>query len=256
MPAKEVEQHVPRRAPGAISAPGVPFVVSRDRTSGERGGRMRIVVVASGDLADGDDRWLDAASAVIAADGGAESLDRLGRTPRRLVGDLDSISGELLERLSSAGVVIDRHPADKDASDTELAIQAAIDAGATEIVVLGATGGARLDHELANVLLLADPALAAHDVRIVRGPTTLRVLRAGGRLALGGAAGDLVSLLPIGGDAVGVVASGVRWPLRSATLGLGRSRGLSNEVIEPPASVSLEDGTLLVVEHRVQGEPI
>jgi thiamine pyrophosphokinase len=214
---------------------------------------MRFTVVASGDLADGDERWLDDAT-VIAADGGAVSLDRLGRAPDRLVGDLDSIPDELLARLAAAGVVIERHPTDKEASDTELAIEAAIASGATEIVLLGATGGSRLDHELANVLLLADPALAGRDVRIVHGPTTVRVLRDGGRVALEGASGDLVTLLPVGGNAIGVGIDGVRWPLAGATLHVGRSRGLSNELTDPLASVSLERGTLLVVEHRT-GEP-
>lgn len=213
---------------------------------------MRVTVVASGDLAEGDERWLEDAT-VIAADGGATSLDRLGRTPDRLVGDLDSIPDGLLARLEAAGVAIDRHPVDKDASDTELALESAIAIGATEIVLLGATGGLRLDHELANVLLLADPALRGCDVRIVNGPTTVRVLRNGGRQALDGTAGDLVTLLPIGGDASGVRIDGVRWPLTSATLHVGRSRGLSNEVVAPPASVSLEQGTLLVIEHRAQG---
>jgi thiamine pyrophosphokinase len=214
---------------------------------------MRFTVVASGDLADGDERWLEGAT-VIAADAGATSLERLGRTPDRLVGDLDSISDELLGRLAAAGVAIDRHPADKDASDTELALETALAAGATEVVILGAIGGPRLDHELANLLLLADPALGDRDVRIVHGPTAVRVLRDGCRLALEGAAGDLVTLLPVGGDAIGVGIAGVRWPLAGATLRMGRSRGLSNEVVDPPASVSLERGTLLVVEHCRQGE--
>ena len=216
---------------------------------------MRFTVVASGDLADGDERWLDGAT-VIAADAGASSLDRLGHTPDRLVGDLDSIPDELLERLAASGVAIHRHPADKEASDTELALEAAFAGGATEIVLLGAIGGSRLDHELANVLLLADPAFGDRDARIVHGPTTVRVLHAdGGRLALEGAAGDLVTLLPVGGDATGVRIDGVRWPLTGATLRMGRSRGLSNELVAPPGSVSLERGTLLVVEHRTQGEP-
>jgi thiamine pyrophosphokinase len=214
---------------------------------------MRVTVVASGDLADGDERWLDGAT-VIAADAGAVTLDRLNRMPDRLVGDLDSIPDVVFARLREAGVAIEGHPADKDASDTELALEAALEAGATEVVVLGATGGRRLDHELANVLLLADPALASRDVRIVHGPSTVRALRDGAGLTLEGSAGDLVTLLPVGGDATGVSIVGVRWPLAGATLRLGRSRGLSNEIVEPPASVSLERGTLLVVEHRTQGE--
>jgi thiamine pyrophosphokinase len=190
---------------------------------------------------------------VIAAEGGAAHLDRLGRRPNRLIGDLDSADPALVERLAAAGVAIDPHAADKDATDMELALLAAAGAGAAEIVVLGALGGRRLDHELANLLLLADPALADRDVRLVRGASTVRVLPAGGRAELAGVAGDLVSLLPVAGDAEGVTTEGLHWPLERATLRLGRSRGVSNEIVTAPAAIRLERGTLLVVETSTQG---
>jgi thiamine pyrophosphokinase len=85
---------------------------------------------------------------------------------------------------------------------------------------------------------------------MVRGATTVRGLHAGATRELDGAAGDLVTLLPIGGDATGVSTTGLRYPLMGETLLLGRSRGLSNEVAKPPASITLEGGTLLVVETR------
>ena len=210
---------------------------------------MRIVVVASGALAPGDETWLDGADAVIAADGGATILDRLGLRPDRLVGDLDSVDVALAGRLAGAGVPVDRHPVDKEASDTELAVRTALARGADGIDLLGATGGDRLDHELANLLLLADPALADVEIRAVVGPTSIRVLRGGETLALHGAVGDVVTLLPVGGDARGVTTSGLRWPLDAATLPLGSTRGLSNVVVAA-ASVSLTDGVLLVVERR------
>lgn len=72
-------------------------------------------------------------------------------------------------------------------------------------------------------------------------------------MALGGAVGDLVSLLPVGGDAAGVSTNGLRWPLDRETLAIGRSRGLSNVVDAAPASVSLESGVLLVIETAIQG---
>ena len=194
---------------------------------------MRIVVVASGALAPGDEAWLDGADAVIAADGGAASLDRLGRRPDRLVGDLDSAPPALVERLEAAGTRVDRHPVDKDASDTELALRAAIDDGAGQVDLLGAIGGDRLDHELANLLLLADPDFAGIELRAIAGPTVVRAVRGGRRLSLRGDVGDLVTLLPIGGDAKGVTAVGLRWPLDAATLPMGRSRGLSNVVVGP-----------------------
>ena len=214
---------------------------------------MRAVVVAAGDLDAADAGLLEGASLVIAADGGAASLDRLGVRPHVLVGDLDSIEEELVTRLEAAGTRVERHPADKDASDTELAVGAALDAGATDVVLLGATGGARLDHELANLLLLADRELARVEISAVRGGARVMALHAGTSRALSGGAGDLVTLLPVGGDAGGVTTTGLRWPLAGATLTLGRSRGLSNEVISPPASVALDSGVLLVIETALGG---
>jgi thiamine pyrophosphokinase len=214
---------------------------------------MRVIVVASGELDERDARWLASVDLLIAADGGAASLDRIGRRPDRLIGDLDSVSADLVERLEAAGTRVERHPTDKDASDTELALGAAIAAGGTEIVLLGALGGARLDHEVANLLLIADPELEGVDVRLIQGGTTVRALRGGGRLTLDDADGELVSLLPVGGDATGVTTTGLRWSLADAVLRMGRSRGLSNELVEASASVSLERGTLLVVQTAKQG---
>jgi thiamine pyrophosphokinase len=214
---------------------------------------LLVVVVASGPMPEGDAHWLDAADLVIAADGGAVTLDGLGRHPDRLVGDLDSTPPVLVARLEAQGVPVERHPTDKEATDTELALAAARAAGASEIVVLGGLGGDRLDHELANLLLLADPSLEGRDVRIVSGHTSVRLVSGGGSLALDGVDGDLVSLLPIGGDAAGVTTAGLRWGLHGATLPIGASRGISNEIVTAPASVSLEDGILLVVEIAIQG---
>jgi len=217
---------------------------------------MRVVVVASGDLDARDEAWLDDAGLVFAADGGGASLDRLGRRPDRLVGDLDSIDEELATRLEASGVPIDRHPADKEGSDTELAIGAALAAGATQVILLGALGGERVDHALANLLILTDPGFRGRDVRLVHGTTTVRVVHGGEQLTLVGSPGDVVTLLAIGVDATGVTTAGLRWALSAAVLRAGRSRGLSNEVIESPASVLLERGTLLVVESATEGAHI
>jgi len=163
---------------------------------------------------------------------------------------MDSVDPALLERLAADGVAIERHLPEKDASDAELAIDRAVAAGADEVVIIGALGGGRLDHELANLLLLTDPSLQVGATRIVRGGTTARALRGGGQLLLSAAEGDVVTLLPVGGDAIGVRTSGLRYPLDGETLRMGRSRGLSNQVVQAPASVSLEGGTLLVIETK------
>src|SRR3990170_7317617 len=130
---------------------------------------MRAVVVASGELDPADAMHLDGAELSIAADGGAASLERIRRHPQLLIGDLDSADAGVVERLEREGTRVERHPVDKEASDTELAVEAAFAAGATEVTLLGATGGERLDHELANLLLLADASLAGRNLSAVRG---------------------------------------------------------------------------------------
>ena len=215
---------------------------------------MKAVVVADGEPDARDaDRLVDA-DLIVAADGGARWLDAMGIRPHLLVGDLDSVDAHVIERLAADGVAIERHPADKDASDAELALDRALASGADEVAVLGALGGERLDHELANLLLLADPSRRVRDLRVVRGGTVVRALQGGERLSLRGAIGDLVSLLPIGGEAEGVRTAGLRFPLDGESLRLGPSRGLSNVITDQPASVSLERGTLLVVETASEEE--
>lgn len=210
---------------------------------------MKVVVVASGDPAPGDAEQLADADFVIAADGGAGWLDHAGRRADLLVGDLDSIDADLLDRLRAAGTPIESHPAAKDASDVELAVARALGMGAEDVVLLGAIGGQRLDHQLANLLLLAEPGSVGR-VRIVHGPIRMRVLHDRERLVLAGQPGDTVSLLPIGGDAIGVVTGGLRFPLAGEALRLGSTRGLSNEIVAAPAEVGVERGSLLVLEQE------
>jgi thiamine pyrophosphokinase len=209
---------------------------------------MRAVVVAGGDIDPADAALLHGADLVVAADGGTASLERLGVRPHLVVGDLDSADPATVARLEATGTRVERHPVDKGASDAELAIERALGEGPDGVVVLGLLGGLRLDHELAALLLLADPSLRGRDVRAVRGGTTVRALHGDGRLQLVGRPGDIVTLLPVAGDAIGVRTMGLRWALDGETLRLGRSRGLSNEVTEAPASVGIAAGVLLVVE--------
>jgi thiamine pyrophosphokinase len=210
---------------------------------------VRAVLVAGGDPSPADAGWLDDADLVVAVDGGAAWLASIGRRPDALVGDFDSVYPDLVLRLEAGGAAIERHQTAKDSSDCELAVAYASQRGAERIVVLGALGGERLDHELANVLLLAGPPPpAGHELRIVRGATCLRAVHPGGSLSIEARPGSLVSLLPLAGDAKGVTTIGLRYPLRDEPLPMGSTRGLSNVVATKPASVQLRRGTLLVIE--------
>jgi thiamine pyrophosphokinase len=208
---------------------------------------VKAVIVADGEHAPADQRHLTDADLIIAADGGAGWLDAVGVAPHRLVGDLDSADSALVDQLESAGLSLERHPADKDASDLELSLLAATRAGADQIVVLGALGGA-LDHLLANVLLLGSDAAGNREIRLVHGSTTARLLVGPARAELLGPPGSRVSLLAIGPAAEGVTTQGLRWPLVDDRLEAGSSRGLANVVVAVPAGVSLAAGRLLVIE--------
>jgi thiamine pyrophosphokinase len=216
---------------------------------------MKAVLVASGEPQPADARWLANADLVVAVDGGAAWLASIGRRPDALVGDLDSVDPALVGNLEAAGVPIERHPTDKDASDTALALDYVRRHGASQAVVIGAFRGPRLDHEIANVLMLgADRGAARIDLRLVAGAAQVRCLRAGERMAIDARPGSLVSLLPVGGDADGVATSGLRYPLVDEALPLGSTRGLSNEVIAGDASVQLRLGMLLVIETADEGD--
>ena len=209
---------------------------------------MKAVVVAAGEEHAGDLRHLADADLIIAADGGANWLAARDVIPSLLVGDMDSVDPEVVDRFESSGTRIQRSPTDKDETDTELAVHAALDAGADDLVVLSALGGLRLDHALSNLLLLADESLWAGRMRLMAGSTQVHAVRGGERLQLAGHVGDVVSLLPVGGVAHGVVTEGLRYPLRGESLQMGRARGVSNVVVAEPAAVTIDRGVLIVVE--------
>jgi thiamine pyrophosphokinase len=208
---------------------------------------MRAVVVGHGDVLPSDRAAIDAKDYLIAADGGAIALERWKLLPHLVVGDMDSLGDAGVERLARQGVPVAKFPAAKDESDLELAVAQAIAAGATEIVLLGALGGERLDHETANLLLLADPGYDGVRIEARRGTLRIRAVRGGGSLSLG-PLGAVVTLLPVNGDAEGITTEGLRFPLHDETLRFGRARGLSNEVESLPATVRLRKGSLLVFE--------
>jgi thiamine pyrophosphokinase len=154
------------------------------------------------------------------------------------------VSPAELARLEGAGVSVDRHPAAKDMTDLELALRAAVGAGATDIVVVGGHGG-RLDHFVANALLLASDAFAGVAIRALAGPARLWVVR--DSAAVEGNPGELVSLLPVHGPAREIWTEGLAYPLRGEDLQPGTSRGVSNAFLGTNATIRLGSGVLLVV---------
>ncbi len=209
-----------------------------------------VLIVAGGEVdrealrrAASEARW------ILAADGGAAHLRAVGVLPHRVIGDLDSMDPETLAWLEQAGVPIERHPRDKDATDLELALERARALGGA-IRVFGAWGS-RLDQTVAALLLLAHPRWAGWDVRFVGPDREAFVLQGEGWIE--GEPGDRVSLIPLAGDAEGVTLEGLFYPLQEGVLPFGATLGVSNRLTAPRARVRVRRGLLLVIHER--GEP-
>lgn len=215
--------------------------------AGRRGGRA--LVIAGGDAPtpaelEGEPRW----EWVVAADSGLDHAEALGLRVDAVVGDLDSVTAGALQRARDAGVVIDQHPTDKNATDLELAMDAALEHGASSLFVLG-VGGGRPDHALANLFLLADQRYAEAEVDARTADARIMVVRSRPRV-IRGEAGAVVTLLPVHGPARRVRTEGLRWPLRDEDLGAASTRGVSNEITHSPGWVVAGDGVLLAILPR------
>ena len=187
----------------------------------------------------------------VAADKGLEFFMEAGLVPDAAVGDFDSLSGQglvYLDTLSETEIV--RLKPEKDDSDTQHALNYAIDRGAEDIVILGATGS-RIDHLLANLELLllgwkrgvrtalADPNNYAV---LVKSGTVLEKARQ---------FGSYVSFFPIGGNVGGLTLTGFKYPLRNYCL-RPEDCGLtvSNEIKEDKAGIVFDEGVLLMLMTR------
>ncbi len=232
-------------------------------TGGEGGaGGGTVVVMAGGDApAPAALAGLRAGTVCVAADSGYDHAVALGLDVVALVGDLDSVSPAGLARAEVAAATgaleIERHPADKDRTDLELALARALARHPARIVVAG-IGGGRLDHLLGNLAVLADPRWAGAGAATGAGGrggveidgvidgAWIRVVHH--RRTLVGEVGDVVSLVAVNGDAEGVTTAGLHWPLRGETLRAGSGRGVSNLFAEREATVELTRGVLFAVQ--------
>lgn len=207
---------------------------------------MEALVFAGGDPVDA--RWRDGLPVdawIVAADSGLEHVHALGRRADLVVGDMDSVSPAALDRAVTEGARVEEHPIDKDATDLELALAAAKRAGATRVTVLSA-GGGRLDHFLANFVLFTAPEWETFELHALVGDAHVIVVREHSELR--GPVGSIVSLLAAAGPVTGIHTDGLRWPLAGDELAPGSTRGVSNEMTAPVATVTVTSGVLLAIQ--------
>ena len=219
---------------------------SRSEVSRKGGERVNTCVIVCAGGFSGLMEPLDGTDCLIAADGGLAHLEPLGLKPKRVLGDFDS--------LGYVPQGADVFPAEKDDTDAMLAARQGLALGFRRFVLYGCMDGPRLDHTVAafqTLQFLADRGAQAHLAGVTYGATLLQ----NGRAFFPPSAQGILSVFCINGTARGVTLEGVKYPLTDHTLTSGFPLGVSNHFMEQPASVSVEDGSLLLLYDRKNGLP-
>lgn len=186
---------------------------------------------------------------VIAADRGMEFLKKAGRVPDLIVGDFDSANGGALEYYRGLGVEIRTYRPQKDSTDLEIAMEAAVEKRSGEIAVLGATG-TRLDHVLGGVKNLSIALDAGVSCTLVDAHNRVRLLDAPASLQKAEQFGTYVSLLAFGEDVVNLTLEGFFYPLHGYTMTCRDAIGISNQIVDEEAFIRFDAGQLLMIESR------
>ena len=183
---------------------------------------------------------------VLAADGGLAHVQKLGLTPNGIIGDFDSLG------FVPTGAEV--FPVEKDDTDAMLAARKGLELGFREFLFYGSLDGPRLDHTIANFQTLQ--FLADHDARgyLVGRDYIITVVKDETIRFEAGAEG-ILSVFCLGPDAHGVTLEGLYYPLKDGTLTSGFPLGVSNHFTETPASITVTDGSLLVMWDRKNGFP-
>jgi thiamine pyrophosphokinase len=206
----------------------------------------RSVIFVNGHLPDLESarRLIHPGDTILAADGGTRHVLALGLAPSTIIGDLDSLTEDEQHDLENNGREVIKYSHDKNETDLELALRFAVESGHREILIVGALGG-RLDQTLGNLALLTGQEFEGFDVRVNDGVEEAWFVRS--RCEVRGDPGDIVSLLPWGGEVTGITTDGLCWPLQDENLYPDKTRGISNEMLGETASITLRSGLLLVI---------
>ncbi len=182
---------------------------------------------------------------IIAADAGIGHAAMLGLMPELWVGDFDSVPPDLPAALAS--VLRQTFPPEKDKTDGELAIAAALELGATSLILAGAFGGARADHAFLHLALAVRLAEAGTAVLLTSGAQEGVPLLCGNPVEFGYADGTLFSVLGFS-DLSGLTVEGAKWPLNNVEVAFGSSLTISNEV-KGKLRITLGSGRALLLAH-------
>lgn len=210
---------------------------------------MKAVIVCNGEINDYEEikKNISTGDCIISVDGGARHIRKMDIAPSVLLGDFDSAESEDLQYFINKGVEVYKFPIEKDMTDSELAIEKALQIGADHLVFVGAIGS-RIDHSIANILLLKKLLDIGVKASIIDEHNEIYMYNTG--FTIPRKNGYKLSLIPISEKVTGVSTSGLKYVLKDATMTLGTSWGVSNEFTDDIASVTIREGILLVCLSR------
>lgn len=218
--------------------------------------KNRIVVVAGGEISPSDLKQLTQRDRIFGVDGGILTLLEHGITPDCAVGDFDTAGPETLAFLKSREIPIENLPVAKDMTDTQFALEKALHEQPKEILILGALGGARFDHALANLFLLEKATAAGVPCTLLHRNNRIRLMTGEeGEMVLQSGGYQYISLLALTDQVEGVTLTGFRYPLQNAVLTRSNPLGISNELLTKAARIRIQAGKLLIIESRDEPLP-
>lgn len=211
---------------------------------------MRAVIIAGGEISNYKTikEHIMPQDYIICADHGYDHALAMQAVPNAVIGDMDSVHTQ-----PPKGIEVLRYKADKDKTDTHLAIDYAIEKGYKKILILGALGG-RLDHSLANIMLLYYMVNQGVNAYIAAENQQLYMLKGKDSITLCGNCASTFSLFALFGQASGVCIRGAKYELNNHIIQPGSTLCISNELIEGVATqISVENGIILVINNAEGG---
>lgn len=192
---------------------------------------------------------IDNKTFIIGCDGGTQYVIDLGLIPHVVLGDMDSISDKLKKELEQKRVKFIQFPTKKDNTDAELAVEYATQQGCNEIILAGILG-TRIDHMLATINMLANPKFKKIKLRIIEGNQDMYIVW--NKIELKGKKGDIISLIPLNGDATGITTQNLAYTLQGETLQGYQTLGISNVMTKNVTEISIKKGSILVIQTMLE----
>lgn len=184
---------------------------------------------------------------IIAVDRGLEFADCFNISIDYIIGDFDSVDNELLYKYIKKGINIGRYPSNKDYTDTHLALLYALENGASNIVIIGATGK-RLDHTLGNLHVLMEALKCKVPCKIIDTNNSIQLVD--NNIKVSNDFGNYISLIPLTTIVKGINSQGLKYKLLDTSLSIGHSIGISNEILEDYAIIEVKEGVLIIIQSK------